>query len=71
MDKFLEKILPGLPGEVHTEVEKEVKQLIARTRKRLLGELQQMLAAYNLSHQADLDHLRREVDRLFMEAEES
>jgi hypothetical protein len=70
MEAFLNNILPGLPGEVHTEVEKEVRRLIARTRKRLLGEIQQMLAAYNVSHQADLDYLRREVDRLFMEAEE-
>jgi hypothetical protein len=70
MKRFLNDILPGLPGEVHTEVEKEVKQLVARTRKQLLGEMQQLLAAYNLSQQADLDHLRREIDRLFLEAED-
>ncbi len=70
MQSFLNKVLPGLPGEVHEELEKEVKQLVARTKKKLLGQVQTMLAAYNSSRQADLDLLRKQIDTLFLEGDE-
>lgn len=70
MQTFLANVFPGLPGEVHAEVEKEVKQLVRRVRQQLLGEIQMMLANYNLELQEDLELLRKEIDRIFLEGDE-
>lgn len=70
MNNFLESILPDLPGDVHEQVEKEIREIIAKSRGQLLGDIQMLLSGYSLGQQARLDLLRKEIDRLFLEGNE-
>ena len=70
MKEFLKAVVADIPNNDRAEFEAEVKQLLKRTRQKLLGEVQTMLAAYNVSRQADLDLLRKEIDRIFLEDED-
>lgn len=67
MNAFLGKIFPHLPPEIHAEIDKEIRKIIQRNKRDLLGEVQSMLGSYSSSRAADLDLLRREVDRIFLE----
>lgn len=67
MKEFLDHILPTIPPDQQEDFKEEVEYLISRTRKQLLGEVQTLLAAFNTVHQADLDLLRKEIDRIFLQ----
>lgn len=67
MKEFIDATIPIVPIEQQEQFRLEAEQLIRRTRQRLLGEVQAMLANYNISRQADLDLLRKEIDLIFLE----
>lgn len=69
MQKFLEETLPSIPPERQDQFKKDAQRLVDRTRQRLLGEVQALLATYNIGRQADLDLLRKEIDRIFLEVD--
>lgn len=54
----------------NADCKNECRELVYRIRQQLLGEVQMLLAAYNVRQQVCLELLRKEIDRLFLEGKE-